>query len=101
MGQKVNAFVAAILLLGFVTLSSADPVQYKAGGGRKYPTISMDDAEIIALKAQPGKVVFKALKGKPSSRAYVFTILNHRIVYQVFVDARDGHIVRIKQKAGL
>jgi len=80
------------LVPGSLQLMFLDPVE---GAHSKGPALTMDQAEVEALKARPGRIVKKEFEREKggSGRRYSFDIDVDGVIYEVGIDAETGEIL--------
>jgi YVTN family beta-propeller protein len=80
------------LVPGSLQLMFLDPVESARSKG---PALSMDQAEVAALKARPGRIVKKEFEREKggSGRRYSFDIDVDGVIYEVGIDAQTGEIL--------
>ena len=77
--------IATVLILGIATVASASV--------KPQPKVSKGDAQAIALKQAPGKVMSSELEKEHGRWIYSFDIQTGTGVHEVNVDANTGAVV--------
>jgi uncharacterized membrane protein YkoI len=94
--MKRLIIAAALLVAAPVAVQAAAKAKpYDGHELAKSARLSIDDAQVIALKARPGKVKDKELEKEPggSGLRYAFDIVAGGKTYEVGVDAADGKVL--------
>ena len=82
---------AAILLLA--TQAGAATPHYDGDKLAKKASVTIDQAQAIALKARPGVVTDRELEKEDGGLRYSFDITSDGVTYEVGVDARTGAVL--------
>jgi uncharacterized membrane protein YkoI len=85
------ALMAALSLLALTASASAYSGEKLAKGAK----VTMAQATVIALKAQPGKITDRELEreGGGSGLRYSFDVSSKGVTYEVGVDAQTGAVL--------
>jgi uncharacterized membrane protein YkoI len=91
--MKRFILAAAILAAPVAVLAAAKP--YTGHELAKSARITVEQAQVVALKARPGKVTDKELEKEAggSGLRYTFDIVADGKTYEVGVDAADGKLL--------
>lgn len=98
--KKITAMtMLASLMLLYPFAANAAVSTNIAHEQKKAPIITMEEAQAIALKEVPGKVVKVVLKMKDNKPAvYKLVILANGKKHKVKIDAKTGAILKVKKK---
>jgi uncharacterized membrane protein YkoI len=91
--KRLIVAVALMAAAPVAVLAAAKP--YTGHELAKSAHITIEQAQVIALKARPGKVTDKELEKEPggSGLRYSFDIVADGKTYEVGVDAADGKVL--------
>ena len=92
--MKLTSLVAGLAALGAVAGPAvARPAAHATHAAKPVAKLTMKQAEAIALREAPGKVVERDYEKEDGTWRYSFDIRQGRRIHEVGVDANTGKIV--------
>jgi uncharacterized membrane protein YkoI len=93
--NRFTAMAFGLALVGLLSVPSTDSFAYTGEELAKGAKVSIDEARVIALKAEPGTISDEELEREKggSGLRYSFDIKSGKAVYEVGVDAQTGKVL--------